>query len=517
MSSPHADPLGYQEPRIRHVPPRVSSAGQEAVELAAAAGLELDPWQQLALDDALGEREDGKWAAFEVGIVVSRQNGKGGLIEARELAGLFLFGERLIIHSAHLFDTSMEAMTRLLTLFEQTPDLERHIKRVSRSHGEEGIELFGGRRVKFKTRTKGGGRGLSGDCVIADEAMYLPSPTVAALMPTMSARPNPQIWYLGSAGEKESVHLGRVRARGLKGLDPRLCYLEWSIDPCDEFCPPGCTEHDPTTIRDEHRLPALELERQRARLVESYRKANPALGIRITVEHIESERRSMDPADFARERLGVGDWPVEGEAWRVISEDAWTALIDTASQPAADSPLVFSLAVARDGSYGCIGVTGRRYDGLVHSEITADDEQLDYRPGTGWMVPRAAELHERWKPAAFVVDAGGPAGALIPRLEEAGVTVVSPSTREYAQACGALYQAIVPREGNTPYVRHRDQAPLNAAVAGADTRKLADLWAWSRASSAVDISPLEMMTLGTWGLTKFGKAKAKPAPWAAYR
>jgi hypothetical protein len=41
------------------------------------------------LERALGVREDGKWAAFEVGLDVSRQNGKGGILEARELAGLF--------------------------------------------------------------------------------------------------------------------------------------------------------------------------------------------------------------------------------------------------------------------------------------------------------------------------------------------------------------------------------------------------------------------------------------------
>jgi phage terminase large subunit-like protein len=47
------------------------------------AGLELDPWQQFVIHNALGERPDGKWAAFEVGVEVPRQNGKGGLLEAR--------------------------------------------------------------------------------------------------------------------------------------------------------------------------------------------------------------------------------------------------------------------------------------------------------------------------------------------------------------------------------------------------------------------------------------------------
>jgi phage terminase large subunit-like protein len=78
-------------------------------------GPDLDPWQEFVLAHALGERADGKWAAFEVGVMVSRQNGKGAILEARELAGLFLLGERLIIHSAHQFDTSLEAFRRLLS------------------------------------------------------------------------------------------------------------------------------------------------------------------------------------------------------------------------------------------------------------------------------------------------------------------------------------------------------------------------------------------------------------------
>ncbi len=64
-----ADLRGAQRPRICSVPPYVSSAGAEAVDLAKMAGLELDPWQQFVLTHALGEREDGRWAAFEVGLV----------------------------------------------------------------------------------------------------------------------------------------------------------------------------------------------------------------------------------------------------------------------------------------------------------------------------------------------------------------------------------------------------------------------------------------------------------------
>ena len=81
-SRPGEQSDGLVEPRIRVVPPYVSSSGMEAIELCELAGLFLDPWQQLALMDMLGEREDGRWACYEFGLVVPRQNGKGSVLRA---------------------------------------------------------------------------------------------------------------------------------------------------------------------------------------------------------------------------------------------------------------------------------------------------------------------------------------------------------------------------------------------------------------------------------------------------
>src|SRR5262245_7948162 len=225
---------GDGKPRILSVPKARASVGDEAVELAGSAGLKLDPWQASVLRGSLGTRRGGKWAAFEVGLVVPRQNGKGAILEARELAGLFLLGEKLIVHSAHQFDTSLEAFRRLLWLIEDTPELAKQVKRVSRSHGEEGIELRSGERIRFRTRTKGGGRGFSSDCLILDEAMFLPEYGYGALLPTLSARPNPQVWDTGSAVDQEvhedGIVFARVRERGHEGKDPRLAYFEWSLE-----------------------------------------------------------------------------------------------------------------------------------------------------------------------------------------------------------------------------------------------------------------------------------------------
>src|SRR5215207_3560166 len=208
---------GAQLPRISALPDFWESSGSEVVEVAAAAGLILDPWQVFAVEQACGMREDGQWAAFQVGINVARQNGKGSILEARELAGIFAFEERLIVHSAHEQATSSEHFRRLLDLIETVPDFDQRVLKVARGKGMEGIELRGGQRILFKTRTGGGGRGFTGDFVVLDEAMMLPDTFMAALVPTMAARSktgNPQLWLTGSSVDQmNSKHDGVVFAR----------------------------------------------------------------------------------------------------------------------------------------------------------------------------------------------------------------------------------------------------------------------------------------------------------------
>jgi hypothetical protein len=482
---------GSQRPRLLTSPPALSSSGQEAAELAAMAGLHLDPWQRQVLDLGLGERADGRWSAFEVAVNVPRQNGKGGVIEARELAGLFLLNEQLILHSAHEFKTSIEAFRRVVALVTNSDALRRRVARVRRTTGEECIELLTGQRLRFLARSGGSGRGFSGDCNILDEAMILGDEAMGALMPTMSARPNPQIWYLGSAGiGGPSVQLGRLRERALRALegepDPALAYFEWSVDPHLPECPAGCAEHDDTAD------PA------------AWGRANPAMGIRISQEHIQRERLSMSPTVFARERLGVGDYPSDrADTWSVIGQDAWRALADGESKPS--DPVAFAIDMTPERSHAAIGVAGAS-GSAVHVEV------VDHRPGTGWVVERAVDLQERWGPCAWIVDGGGPAGALISDLERAGLTVRVPKVREVAQACGQFYDAVTEQT-----LVHLDQAPLAAALAGARKRELGEAWAWARRGVSVDISPLVAVTLAAWGLRTRTDEEEEVAPWAVFR
>lgn len=225
MNSSGAVLLGSQTPTYRLAPAEWSPAGQEAIELAASAGLILDPWQQDVLHGGLAEEPDptwpghSRWVCNEVGLIVPRQNGKGGILEALELAGLFLFEDDLILHSAHEFKTAAEAFRRILFLIQNTPDLDKEVDRVRTSHGDEGIELKTGQRLRFVARSTGSGRGFTGSRIILDEAYNLSAANMSALLPTMAAVRNPQLWYTSSAPlpRQESDTLRRLCKRGRDG------------------------------------------------------------------------------------------------------------------------------------------------------------------------------------------------------------------------------------------------------------------------------------------------------------
>ncbi|MEU6490383.1 terminase [Streptomyces sp. NPDC046984] len=479
------DMFGSQVPRLFTAPPTFSSsAGQEAVELAAMAGLDLMPWQQHVLDVGLRERDDGKWAAFECCVNVPRQNGKGGIIEGRELAGLYLLGDHLIIHSAHEFKTSRVAFQRIMSLIDGCYDLRKRVKKVLNNTTETSITLNSGQSLQFLARSGSSGRGFTGDCNVLDEDMILGDNAMGALMPTMSAIENPQLWYLGSAGIGPlSVQLARLRQRALAALesgepDPSLAYFEWSVDPHVDECPPGCTAHDSSDD------------------MASWAKANPSLGYLISPDYVRNERASLGTGGvFERERLGVGDYPSDSaDTWQVIAEEPWRALavgdVQAVGEAQRRGPVSFSLDMTPERSYAAI-CAAFPYLGGVHVVV------VDHRPGTAWIVERAKDLHARWNPRCWVVEPASPAASFIPELEdELAIEALKPKARETAAACGQFYDAVA-----TQGLTHFDDAPMASALAGAQKRPLGDAWAWARRIPSVDISPLMAGTLAKWGLS----------------
>lgn len=468
-------------PRIRSVHREVDyTLGHSAIALAERAGYVLDPWQVEAVLDMLAVRPDGRWAHFEFGLNVCRQNGKGTVLEVRELALLFgLTAERLGVHSAHEFATTLEHFRRLEDVIRNCPELHAQVRRKDsgqvigyrHSHGEESIEVVTDgvlRRLMFKTRTKSGLRGFAGvDYMSLDEAMILAAPSHGAMMPTLrasSAPRGPQLVYTGSAVDEEVHERGlvwtRVRERGMAGEDPSLGYVEYSVE----------GEH-PDDISDE-----------RAASHEAWAQANPSLGIRIPVEQMANEYRSMDPRTFAVELLGVGAWPSTADGPDVlISPEQWAEVLDEQGVLADPICLAFDVSPERHSTICAAGlsVKGPHMVEVVHS-----------RPGTGWLAERLVRLYEKHTVLELVCDGYGPAAAIARKVEDARIPVRRLDAGEYGVACGAFVDAV--GEGN---VRHLGQQELDHAIRGAKARPLVDRWAWSRSKSTVNISPLVAATL----------------------
>lgn len=401
----------------------------------------------------MGERVDQQWAAFEVCVLCPRQNGKGAILEALELAGLFLFEERLIVHSAHKFDTAQEHFLRLQALIDGADDLRRQVAKILTANGKESIVLRSGARLKFVARSRGAARGFSGDRIVFDEAFALPAEIIGSMLPALSARPNPQVWYTSSAPHADSQVLHGLRRRALSADPGRLYFAEWAAE----------AGTDPSD-RD------------------AWARSNPALGLRISEEFIENELASMSGMgdEFARERLGIPS-PEDGTGG-VFPPGMWGSLADARSQ--VTGPVRVALDVTPDMawcSFGVAGPSGARWQ----------VELADRRPGTGWVIDRAAELASRYGP--IVVDPRSPAAGLLAELDRQGVPVQSVSTADVLVACAGFERAV--REGR---LVHLGQPPLDAAVASAAVRPVGDAWVWTRARSQVDVSPLLAVTLALW-------------------
>jgi hypothetical protein len=386
----------------------------------------------------------------------------------RILAGLYVFGEQLIVYTAHQVGTAKEIFLRLVQCVEDTPALRRRLKGVSHARGDEAIKLRDPpQRLLVKARSKESIRGFSADVLILDEAqMGLSEDEMAALGPTQRARPNPQLVYMGTPPIDRGTYWAKVRRRALASDGAgRIGWHEWSP-------PPGYVRTDR----------------------EVWRSTNPSWGVLLGEDDVEHDLSTLGDR-FDAEALGA--WPLEpDDGWLVIGKPEWEAAHDPLSRPV--DPVCFAFDTNPERTWSSISVGAAGAGGWQHGEV------VDRRPGVTWMVDRVVELNTKWRPSQWLADASGPAGALADDVEAAGITVRRVNRPELGRACGRVFDAIAGEHaelrnlkwaGNAEYVR-----ALSAAVRGAARRDLGDgAWAWHRMTSEVDISPLVSFTLALHG------------------
>lgn len=485
--------IGSQLPRIESWPAGETYSSEEAIDLMAAAGKPLDRWQRHVVQHALKERADGRWASFEVGLIVPRQNGKNVCVEARELAGLFLFGDKVIIHSAHQLKTARKSFRDMERLIRSTPDLLKQIRGYRPIvHGVDSqaqitgikdqtneilIELadeYGGGRLEYHARSgPGAARGFTGDLIVLDEAYDLDPEDVAAMLPTMAARSidgNPQIWYTSSAGLAKSAVLADLRERGAAGESARLAYFEWSA--------PDDAESDDVN--------AIYL-------------ANPGCGVRISLDWIlENEFESMLDEQYRRERLGI--WAqLGGET--AVSKNEWSRILDAESHPGRF--VAFALDIPRTRDSATVAAISARADGRLHAEV------IERRNGTSWVPEYLRKLQQAWGTSATPVflDADGAASSLEFDLARERVRYSALTRKQIAKACSQIFDDILQRR-----LVHRGQSELTDAVEKATTKPVGEgLWRWVPTEKGVDLSVLYAVTLARAGWSLRGEKKERAA------
>jgi hypothetical protein len=540
--SPLLSRPGLVQPAFASIPEYVHTLGDEAAGFAADFGMPPDPQERLVLDVIFATGDRGKSAAYEVGLVCPRQNLKTATFEMAALTWLFLFDEPLVVWSAHEFGTVQETLTHMENVVLNCDMLRAKTARIVHAHGFETIETVWGSRILFRTRTKTGGRGLSANKVVLDESFALHAKHMGALLPTMSAKPDPQILYGSSACLEDSEVLAELVTRGRPGDDRdwstdapvhqavtgplAMAYLEWCAPPPEIACDAGvkCSHEKPVFGRDGAQVGGAAgcgCDKTVYQL-----RANPSVGIvrpdggEITLDYIAAERRAMPVSEFPRERLGWHD-KVDGGT-SPLPMTRWYECADKKSTPRAGSSLAIGFAVADDGASAAVALAGWRADGLPHGEL------IEHLPGTGWLLDFILGVWARQGPCCLALDPKGPSGAfekllrqdrgpdgaktrfVTPPKDKPGPPKLMPgdrlmmvmSAQEAAQACGMLTNAVI----NATF-RHPDQKPLNDAAKDARKRNVAQAWVWDSLAKK-DITPIQAVTWAQLGLATFG---AKPA------
>lgn len=482
---------GRQEPRVLTLPPSaVGSLSEDVLALWDLTKRRLDPWQVTAVEVATALDAAGDWACSEVGALVSRQQGKGEILQALNLAHLFLWpksdGEpKVILQTFHEFPTADAHYRKLKRRIMSVPWMRRRLKGggVESSRGVSGIATGMGKRIFetesgdlliLATRTANAGVGLTVDTLGVDEAQQSPAEAIEALLFTQDGVPNPQVLYTGTVPTEtqDGAHFESVRDRGRRGGFPRTGWVEFSPDGSD----------DPDTAA------AIRPDDP-----EVWAQSNPALGIRTSLDVVEDKYHAMKDTNldgFLKQRLSI--WPNRRpEVERAANEldlKQWNA-------NAVDSRIgvgaVLAVSLGRGGGYSSICGAWRAPDGRILVE------HLDTRAKTLWVPARLAELAKRHKARLVVLDERN-AAPIMADLDKAGPRPFKANTAEVGGAYELFIESV-----NAGDVIHPPQDELTLSLKHAVPRAMGrGLTTWDQGVSTEPVTLTQAATLALWGLKK---------------
>lgn len=269
-------------------------------------GIRLDRWQQRAITRALATDAAGRLVHREYLISTARQQGKTALV--RSLIGwalttdvgpawALLYGlaynrpQARIPYAAVLADLA-DLATRLGPEARGGLALTRYLGIRSAVAGWRREYHVASREARDALR------GYSIDLALFDEVRtQRDDETYAALKPTVSARPEPLIIEISSAGDERSVLLRALWERGRRIID--------GAEPAEGFGMTWYAAQDSDAADDPR----------------AWRRSSPAYAEgRFPVEAIRDELRALTPSTFRRERLNL--WADAADEW--LPPGIWT-------------------------------------------------------------------------------------------------------------------------------------------------------------------------------------------------
>lgn len=451
--------MGSQAPSVRVCPKYKETDGKDAAKLLAAAGLKIDPWQADALCDWMGRDRWGIWSAPSCGLSVPRQNGKTCIVTGRAAAGMLLYNE-WVIYTAHLQKTATETFMEIRAIFESDA-LKDYVREIKAAIGREQIILKNGGRIMFVARTRNGGRGLHGDCLIFDEAQEVEDSQLESFLPALSASKNPQTIYIGTPPDANcnGTVFRNMRQKVLDDNSEKTAWAEFSVNEIGD-------------VTDRER----------------WAKTNPALGRRIRESNIAAECEQMAPDSFARERLGWWMPIIEKKEDFAIDKDAWNACASNKKKP--DGKTAYGVKFSADGME--ISLCGA----VVDKDNVARISLIERRPtsdGVKWL---ADWLNARYsKACCVVIDGRNGVDVLIDKIAQTWRmkgSMIRASTKDMMAAVSTLSNEI----NEQTITWYKPQEMLNESAVTSVKRPLSGGWAFGGENS----TPIEACALALWGV-----------------
>lgn len=336
---------GNQNPTQSLILSTKRSDYKEAIELYEKSKRKAQKWQKNLLKAILSKTSKGLWQHTKFGYSLPRRNGKNEVIVIRELFALK--NNEKVLHTAHRTTTSHSAWERLTSILDKSGIAYNSL----RAAGREMVEVSGGGRVDFRTRSSKGGLGEGFDLLIIDEAQEYTDDQESALKYVVTDSKNPQTIFCGTPPTPVSsgTVFTNLRNKALNQETKNTGWAEWSVS----------EQTDPRNI-------------------ESWYLTNPSLGTIFTERSVEDEIGS-DEIDFNIQRLGL--W-IKYNQKSAISETDW-GLLKVNKVPNLRGKLFAGIKYGADGTNVAMSIAVKTEDERIFVE-SIDCQTV--RNGNLWII-----------------------------------------------------------------------------------------------------------------------------------